>query len=69
MKEEHYLYMKYSTLSMPPDFLMIALGLWIQEKLPGNAFLVLGVIEMFSILPTMHSNSHTVEPRECPVEL
>jgi hypothetical protein len=24
---------------------------------------------MFSILPTMRSNSHTVEPRECPVEL
>mgnify|MGYP006902569846 CR=1 FL=1 len=48
---------------------MIALGLWIQEKLPGNTSLVLGVIEMFSTVPTMHSNSLTVEPREFLVEL
>jgi hypothetical protein len=68
-KEKHYLYRNYSTLNLPPDLLMITLGLWIQEKLLGNASLVLGVIKMFSTVPIMHPKSLAVEPRECLVEL
>lgn len=64
MKEEHYLYMNHSTLSRPPGFLVIALGLWIQEKLPGNASLVLGAIEMFPTVPTMHSRISRWNPED-----
>ena len=59
----------YCTLNMPSDSLITTVGLWIQDKLPGNVSLVLGAIEMFSTVPTMHSRMHMVNPWGCLVEL
>ena len=38
---------------MPPDFLIITVGLWIQDKLLGNASFVLGLIGMFHGVPAI----------------
>lgn len=43
----------HSTSNMPPDSSFATVELWIQDKLPGYASLVLGAIKMFSAVPTL----------------